>query len=79
MPVDTAFVNTGWNIVGGASFNVDSSSIVQIPSGLLQSSFYLYSGTYASTTTLEPGKGYWVKCAKPGWLVLVSNGSKQSK
>jgi hypothetical protein len=76
---DTAYVHANWNLVGGASFGVDSSAIVCVPNGIIKSSFYSYNGAYQPSMVLEPGVGYWVKCSAPGMLILVSQGSRQIK
>jgi hypothetical protein len=69
---DTIDVVTGWNIIGSISDPVTVGSIVQIPSGIVVSSYFGYGSTgYTPATTIEPMKGYWVKVNQNGQLVLI--------
>jgi choice-of-anchor B domain-containing protein len=68
--VDTVEVVSGWNLIGTIAVSVPVSSIIQIPPGIVQSSFYEYDGGYVSSDMLLPGKAYWVRTNAPGQLVL---------
>lgn len=68
---DSVEVQAGWNIVGPMSFPVNAAGISSEPGGIIASSFYGYSGAYASASTLMSGQGYWVKASAPGVLILT--------
>ncbi len=67
---DTLDIAAGWNMIGATSFPVAVASIIQIPSGIVASSFFAYGGAYSSADTLKPGYAYWVKSAQAGKLIL---------
>ncbi len=68
---ETIFVVNKWNIVGSSSSSIPLSNIATDPPGIIQSNFYGYSSAgYASVSTLEPGRGYWVKTNADGKLIL---------
>jgi len=66
---DTLILDSGWNLVGSVSSPLEIGTIVEIPPGHLQSGFYLYDAGYREASTLEPGRGYWVRSAG-GSIVL---------
>jgi hypothetical protein len=68
--LDTVAVNSGWNLIGGPSVAVDVAQVIQIPPGLVGSSYFQYNGSYASSDTLRPGSAYWVKALVSGQLIL---------
>ena len=70
---DTVFVVQGWNTIGMITSPVPVSSIIQIPSGIVNSGYYGFSttGGYALSATLQPGFAYWVNASAPGRIVLV--------
>ncbi len=70
---DTIPVSQGWNIIGALSVQVPVSNVGSIPGGIVTSQFFGYDGTYSPSSSLDPGKGYWVKSAQSGQLVM--NGS----
>jgi hypothetical protein len=72
---ETVAVAQGWNLVGSWSEPVRASTIESIPPGLVTSQFYAYRGSYYAVDTIVPGKGYWVKAAGEGLLVLSGAGS----
>lgn len=74
---DTVAVVTGWNLIGSLSSPVDTSAIQQIPTAILSTGFYGYSGSYAIADTLKPARGYWVKASAPGILILSPNVGKE--
>ncbi len=67
---DTVHVNTGWNLIGSISSPALKDSILQLPSGIVGSSYFGYSGGYSPADTLQPGRGYWVNVTQNGRLVL---------
>lgn len=68
---DTAAVQPGWILFGTTSMPVAVSAIQQIPPGIISSLIYEYGGNnYSAVDTLFPGKGYWVKSASGGSLIL---------
>jgi hypothetical protein len=70
--LDTIDVAEGWNMVGSLSSSMPVSSVASIPGGIVTGNFFGYDGSYESSATLEPGKGYWVKVTQAGQLVLNS-------
>ena len=48
------------------------------PTGLLNKNVFGYSGGYSLATSIEPGKGYWVKANAVGTITL-SSGSPEGK
>lgn len=68
---DTFFVNAGWNIIGSITGPVAASSIVAVGTNL-KTPLYSYRRGYELSDTIEPGKGYWVKCDSSGMLILSS-------
>jgi hypothetical protein len=69
---DTLDVLAGWNIVGGLSFPVDTSTVIPVPPLNLVSDFYGYArgSGYTPVDTLVPGRGYWLKTDRAGKMVL---------
>lgn len=67
---DTVSVSMGWNLIGSITDSVSTVSIVEIPSGIVLSSYYLYDDGYTAVDVLAPGKGYWVKVSQDGELIL---------
>lgn len=70
---DTIHVSAGWNLIGSISQSVTTDSIVQIPSNIIISDYYGYGGGYSPAAALVPGRGYWVRAAQAGMLVLGSH------
>lgn len=68
--LDSISVQPGWNLIGSISAPVPASTVVQVPSGILQSLFYGYTGLYTSVDTLQPGRAYWVKVSAAGVLIV---------
>ncbi|MBI3194396.1 MAG: T9SS type A sorting domain-containing protein, partial [Ignavibacteriae bacterium] len=70
-------VAAGWNMIGSLSTSLATNKIHSTPSDIIQSDFTTYSSDgYVSSTTLEPGKGYWVKVSATGDLQLDPTASE---
>ncbi|MGA2625303.1 MAG: hypothetical protein ABSF91_15730 [Bacteroidota bacterium] len=65
-------VKTDWNMVGAIGRPVYVSNVVQSPSGIVSSQYYGYRKGYYIATTLDPGRGYWVKSRALGTLQLTT-------
>lgn len=76
---DTIEVASGWNLIGTIAAPVPITSVIQIPSGIVQSAYFGYNGGYVPSDTLYPGNGYWVKVNPAGSLVLSVGGSLSSE
>ncbi|MBV6513794.1 MAG: T9SS type A sorting domain-containing protein [Ignavibacteriales bacterium] len=63
-------VVSGWNIIGPFHYSVPVSGITTNPAGILTTGFYGYNNGYTTPTTLESGKGYWVKASQAGNIIL---------
>ncbi len=73
---DTVNVNTGWNLIGSITSPVNVTNITSVPGGIVTSQFFGYTGGYSTVSTLEPGRGYWVKMTQSGSLILSSTASQ---
>jgi photosystem II stability/assembly factor-like uncharacterized protein len=76
---DTLNVNAGWNMLGAITNPVAVGTVSQIPGGNLTSSFFQFSNGYVVTDSLRPARGYWVKAANTGKVVLASSGATPAK
>jgi len=75
----TISLSEGWNLMGSLSSAFELSSIDD-PEGIVVSgSIYGFEGTYQSTTTLQPGKGYWINASADGQVTLNSDGTARIK
>lgn len=70
---DTIVVLAGWNLIGTISDAVPASAITTIPSGIVESPFYMFQNGYQQAGTIQPGRAYWVKVRQSGAIVLDSN------
>jgi serine protease AprX len=69
---DTVAVSHGWNLIGMISSPLDTATVSTLPPAIRISGFYRYDplSGYQEDTTLEPGRGYWVKMGGSGVLLL---------
>ena len=62
----------GWNLVTGITSSV-SVTLIQDPDGIIvPGTIYEFDGSYEDTTTLVPGKGYWIRTYSAGVIILSS-------
>lgn len=73
----TIDVRAGWNLIGALAATVLTTSVLQMPSGIVTSKYFRYQQGYSITDTLFPGKAYWVKTSQSGQLMLTSGGIVQ--
>lgn len=60
----------GWNLVGALTFPVAVSTILSEPADIIASKFFRFEDGYVTSDTLEPMRGYWVKCSQAGIIIL---------
>jgi len=72
LAVDTIDVVAGWNIIGSIDDTVETSTIIEVPPGIVQSGYFEYTfGTgYQQNTVIKPARAYWVKIGGSGQLIL---------
>ncbi len=75
---DTITVYEGWNMIGSISSSLDVTQITSNPSGFVTSQFIGYNNGYCESSTIEPGKAYWVKVSQEGQLILSSEANTQT-
>ena len=64
-------LNEGWNLIGIPGRNpIDISEIIDENGILITASLFSFNGTYTNTTTLEPGKGYWIRTNNSGEIII---------
>jgi photosystem II stability/assembly factor-like uncharacterized protein len=72
IPSDTLPIYTGWNIIGSISDSIDTSFVITMPPTAITSDYYGYGQSYEVSKFIKPGKGYWVKSAYDGIMILKS-------
>jgi hypothetical protein len=66
LPTVSVPVKVGWNLIGSVDHEIAAPS-----GGIVASSAFGYGATgYAVSSTLKPGRGYWIKTGSAGTLSL---------
>lgn len=73
---DTVTVYKGWNLIGSLSVPVPVQSVISSPVGNTKSSFFGYQQGYSAAKYLDPFKGYWIKAAQNGYLVMDASATE---
>ncbi|MDI6767951.1 MAG: M1 family aminopeptidase [Bacteroidota bacterium] len=69
-PTDTIDVDTGWNLIGTSILPIAVNAITTIPTGIVCSDYFGYSGSYIIVDSMKPARGYWVKVNQTGKLIV---------
>ena len=64
-------LSEGWNLISGISQGIDVDDIDDPDNIVISGTYYSFGETYTSSSTLEPGKGYWVKANSAGIISLT--------
>lgn len=64
--INSVQVKTGWNMIGVYDKNVNVSNITSTPPDIILTPFYGFENGYVVSTSLNVGKGYWVKASQNG-------------
>lgn len=77
IPTLTIEITKGWNLIGSISETIPVTQISSNPPGIITSQFFTYQRGYVNSTTIVPGKGYWVKVNQSGQLILSASSQTQ--
>ncbi len=61
----------GWNMIAGPSCSVPVTSIGDPDGVIITGTIFGWSGTYFGASTIEQGKGYWVRANNGGTITLA--------
>ena len=78
IPNDPINAGAGWNLIGGYEIVVATASLTTTPPGLINGIIYTYSDNYQIATTLEPGRGYFIKLNGAGQINMPGGLAKVS-
>jgi exonuclease III len=73
VPTNSIDVIQGWNMIGPFDTQIPVTSITTNPPNIITSPFYGFDFVYYQTSTLQPGKGYWIKTNSSGTIYFNSN------
>lgn len=81
LPVENKIVQvrSGWNLIGGFDSDLSVSAITTQPPNILQSNFFGYNNGYFIASSIDRGKGYWIKVSQDGNLIFPNVLSKESE
>jgi len=66
----TLEMNEGWNLIGGLANMSTVSNIIDLDNIIVPGTLYGFQGTYVSSSSLEPGEGYWINCSSDGEITI---------
>jgi len=69
-------LDEGWNLISGISLEVAVETIIDPDGIIVPGTFYGFEGTYINSSTLAPGKSYWVNALSAGEVTIGSSLSK---
>ena len=73
----TVSLSKGWNIISGISIETDLADISDPGQIIVPGSLYEFDGTYVNSTSVQPGKGYWINAFSDGNVTLSAEGSSE--
>src|SRR5262249_29021650 len=65
-------LTSGWNLIGGLSLPVGTTTVSTVPPAQIASRFFGYASGYTVADSLRPMHGYWVKVKSDCGLVLAA-------
>ncbi|MCE1187757.1 MAG: T9SS type A sorting domain-containing protein, partial [Ignavibacteria bacterium] len=72
IPLRKIPVSAGWNMIGTYDYAINTATLGSTPSNIIASVFFGYDGGFQQVTSLQGGKGYWVKTSMAGTLDIPS-------
>jgi hypothetical protein len=77
-PAVSLELRAGWNLISGPSESVAVSSIEDSDDIIIPGSIFGFNGSYVNATTIEPGRGYWVRTNQAGTITLSGGTSTKT-
>tara|TARA_Y100000588_G_scaffold390903_1_gene497756 strand:- start:21024 stop:25397 length:4374 start_codon:yes stop_codon:yes gene_type:complete len=74
----TVSLSAGWNLISGVSYSTSVSSISDPGDIVVPGTVYGFSGTYANSSELAPGQGYWINASGDGDIIITSGGAART-
>ncbi len=74
----TISLSQGWNLISGISEVVDVENISDPGGIIVPGTVYGFSGTYAGSSQLDPGQGYWINANADGDITISSGGAART-
>ena len=74
-PIDNMILHlqVGWNLISGLTDEINVNEIIDESNIIVPGTLFGFSDTYVSSTTLVPGRGYWLRAFNEGDVILSSN------
>jgi hypothetical protein len=66
---------SGWNMIGGPSCTITTGAISDPSNVIVTGTFYGFERGYTAVSTLQRGKGYWVRAAGAGTITMSCGSS----
>ncbi|OQY26418.1 MAG: hypothetical protein B6244_13670, partial [Candidatus Cloacimonetes bacterium 4572_55] len=66
----TIDLDSGWNMISGPFCDVPLGSIQDTGDIIIANTLYEFSGSYQAATSVEKGKGYWIRARESGQIGL---------
>jgi surface protein len=71
-------LQSGWNLISGPSESVAVSSIEDSDEIIIPGSIFGFNGSYVNVSSIEPGRGYWVRTNQAGTIILRGGAASKS-
>ncbi|MCH8524966.1 MAG: T9SS type A sorting domain-containing protein, partial [Balneolales bacterium] len=72
-------LRAGWNLVSGLSYPVPLSVVEDPGNIIIPGTLFDFTGAYTPVTTLQPGKGYWLRTQREGTVSMRATGSGMAR
>jgi surface protein len=79
-PIESLELNlqAGWNLVAGPSSSLATSSIDDSNEIIVAGTLFGFNGSYVTATSIDPGKGYWIRANQAGTITLRGGSSSKT-
>jgi surface protein len=79
-PIESVELNlqAGWNLISGSSSSIATSNIEDLDEIVVAGTIFGFNGSYVTATSIDPGKGYWVRTNQAGTITLRGGSSSKT-
>ncbi len=71
-------LNADWNLISGISDTVEISQFEDPEEIIIPGTLFGFNGTYAQTSSIIPGKGYWIRTTNSGEVTISTNSARMN-